>query len=373
MTDMSGTHEHNTNGNEGSGGQRCRFVRDGECIIQSLSMGVVAFDCDLKIVQANSKASELMGLGQSLDETLARGTDSNVWNNWAELLKPVITDGQTGEFEAVRYEIDGQKKLLNISCGPVRDTKTQEIIGGTAVVEEVTEKVSREHQMAQTERLAAVGRVAGKVAHELNNPLDGILRYINLAMRIVEAEKLEKPKEYLEHCRAGLLRMVRIIGELLEFSRSTYAPFEHIRVDEVVADAVKAMDPKSSQVDIQIERDCPDGMPKIRGDSLFQVFCNLIKNAIDAMEGRGKLRIGIRCHDDVLNVEFRDTGTGFDPSDSNKLFQPFFTTKTHGRGTGLGLAICKDIVEKYNGRITAENLAEGGSSFTIHLPTTAEI
>lgn len=222
--------------------------------------------------------------------------------------------------------------------------------------------------MAQTERLAAIGKVAGKVAHELNNPLDGILRYINLAIRIVDAENLEKPKEYLLHCRTGLQRMVQIIGELLEFSRSTYAPFENVRVDTVIADAVRAMEPKTSRVDIQIETNCPQGIPMIRGDSLFQVFCNLIKNAIDAMEGRGKLNIDIRCCDDVLTVDFRDTGPGFDPVHTEKLFQPFFTTKTHGRGTGLGLAICKDIVEKYNGRITAKNQPQGGCEFTVHLP-----
>jgi len=229
--------------------------------------------------------------------------------------------------------------------------------------------VYMEEQLANTERLAAVGKLASKVAHELNNPMDGILRYINLAIRIIEGENLEKPKEYLTQCRQGLMRMVQIVSELLEFSRGAHTPFESLRVEHIIEDAIKAMGPIIEASKVQILRDYAPGIPQIRSGNLFQVFCNLIKNALDAMPDGGKLSISTRLGaDNTAIVAFRDTGTGFVPENGELIFEPFFTTKDKGRGTGLGLAISRDIVERYHGRITAENAPGGGSIFTVHLP-----
>lgn len=339
-----------------------------ESMLDSLSAGVVAFDTELKIILANGPAGRLVELGSHIDQTLAKGTDSRIWGNWSKLLESVITDDSKSEYEAVKYELAGKRKLLHIVCTPLKDSTTGQSIGGAIVMEDVTEKVNIEHQLTQAERLAAVGKLASRVAHELNNPMDGVLRYINLTLRTVETEGMEKPVEYLQHCRTGLMRMTQIISELLEFSRSKYSAFENMPIEKVVADAVKAMEPKSKNVEITVVQCCPECVPKIGADSLFQVFCNLIKNAIDAMDGQGKLMIATDCRDDVLSIAFKDTGPGFAVEHIETIFKPFFTTKSHGKGTGLGLAICKDIVEKYDGRVTAENAPEGGSVFTVYLP-----
>jgi len=344
----------------------------GESIIESLCPGIVAFDLDLKIIQANSKARELIDVGECIDQSLAGGTEQNVWGNWTELLKSVISAEQKGDFKAVKYNFKGQKKLLHIVCTPLKETLTQKAIGGALVIEDITDKVDIEHQLAQAERLAAIGKVAGKVAHELNNPMDGILRYVNLALRVIDEGKLDKAKEYIRQSRCGLMHMVQIISELLEFSRNTYSAFESVAVDQVIEDAVKSMESSTGRVKISVIRDYTGDPPRVRGGSLFQVFCNLIKNSVDAMDRKGLLRITIRCSDGRLSVEFRDTGPGVLPENTEKIFEPFFTTKGRGRGTGLGLAICKDIIEKYDGMITAENAPEGGSIFTVRLPTAAE-
>ena len=112
----------------------------------------------------------------------------------------------------------------------------------------------------------------------------------------------------------------------------------------------------------------PQPLPLYRSDNLFQVFCNLIKNALDAMNDEGRLVITIQQVEQSLDIAFRDTGSGFPPEQAATIFQPFFTTKGFGRGTGLGLAICRDIVGKLRGRITATNNPEGGSTFTVSLP-----
>jgi len=102
---------------------------------------------------------------------------------------------------------------------------------------------------------------------------------------------------------------------------------------------------------------------------LFQVFCNLVKNALDAMPNGGELRISTSLvADDTIMIELHDTGTGLPPGSMEAIFEPFFTTKEGSKGTGLGLAVCRDIVESYHGRITAQNAPDGGSIFSVYLP-----
>ena len=236
------------------------------------------------------------------------------------------------------------------------------------------ETTNIQRQQADIERLAALGKLASKVAHELNNPMDGILRYINLAIRVLEQENLEKPKEYLIQCRLGLMRMVQIVSELLEFSRSTYMPLELAPIEQIIEDAIKTMDSKAEALNVRILRKYTPRMPKIKSGNLFQVFCNLTKNALDAMPNGGELRISSHLvADNTIMVEFRDTGEGLPTEKAEDIFEPFFTTKDKGKGIGLGLAICRDIIEHCHGRITAENAPDGGSIFTVYLPVGGNI
>ncbi len=375
---MAETSGKNTEGSEVTGGyppkeSRLRFSHLGESVVESLSVGVVGFDNELKVIEANSCAAKFIELGDYIDRSLANGTDLQIWGNWTEQLKEVISKNKSRDFDNVCYRTGDKERLFNIICTPLKDSETNDSIGGTVVIEDITERVSIQRQLANAERLAAVGKLASKVAHELNNPMDGILRYINLAMRIVEKEKLAKPQEYLKQCRTGLMRMVQIISELLEFSRGTYSDFEYINVENIIEEALKTMESQIHSANIRINRDYGSDMPPIRSGNLFQVFCNLIKNAIDAMVDGGELSIVTRLSKQKnLTIEFCDTGAGFAPKNMEAIFEPFFTTKERGKGTGLGLAICKDIIEKYYGKITAMNRPGGGSVFTVMLTLTGE-
>ena len=346
-----------------------RFGAVDAAVVRSLPIGVVAFDADLKIVRANPEAAKLIELDDYVDESLARGTDEKIWQGWTQQLRSAISTGQTAVFDDVGYTSSGKTRLLRILCSTVKDAATTRRFAGTIVIEDVTEQISLQRKLANTERLAAVGRHASKVAHELNNPLDGILRYINLAMRIVEQENLEKPIEYLAQCRRGLMRMVQIVSELLEFSRSTYSPMEYAKAEQIIEDAIKTLESRAEASGVLILRDYALGLPQIRSGNLFQVFCNLTKNALEAMPNGGQLRISTRlAADNTLVVEFHDTGTGLPPEDADVIFEPFFTTKSGDGGTGLGLAICRDIIESHSGRITAANAPDGGSIFAVYLP-----
>jgi len=346
---------------------------DSDTLLEMLPVGVVIFDCDLKIVSANAHARNIIQLQQYIDKSLA-GTASAGSSpvDWTGLLKESLAGGKTQRFENVRYTGNAETKLLRITCGPIPQPDPQDSLRAAMIIEDRTENANIRKRLADAEKLAAVGKLASKVAHELNNPMDGILRYLSLTMRIVETENLAKCKEYLERCRQGLMRMVRIVSDLLEFARTSYGAFEYVKIEEIIDDAARMMSAKAQASGVCIERKYTAAIGEIRSGSLFQVFCNLISNAIEAMPDSGTLTISTSLIDDeTACVEFRDTGTGFTPKDSEAIFQPFFSSKATGKGTGLGLAICKDIIERYPGRITAQANPQGGSIFKVFLPLTA--
>ncbi len=343
--------------------------RLAKSIIQTLPVGVVIFDLDLRIIEFNSKAKNLLDLGNYIDKSLAKCGDSprKMGLDWAQQIKSVLATGNTKSFDGVSYVSNGKVKLLRIVCTPIGKSKTQKNLGGSILIEDITEKVGIQKELTDAERLAAIGRHTSKIAHELSSPLDGILRYISLATRIVEQESLRKPKEYLDRCRQALLRMVQIVSELLEFSRSGYEPLERVNIEKIIEDAVKIIGAKAEASNIKISRNYTSGLPQIRTGNLFHIFCNIIKNAFEAMPQGGELHISTRlAKDNTVVAEFRDTGKGFATKNAEVMFEPFFTTKE--KGTGLGLAICRDIIDRYHGRITAENVPQGGSIFKVCLP-----
>jgi len=364
LNSNSAGEEARTNGKD-----TLEFGRLGRAIIESLPIAVIAFDRNLKIIEANTRAGELIDLRENVDESLAGGTDEKIWQNWTQQIRTAVLTGKAFSFDNVNYTRSGRTKLFRIACTPFKQAQTHENTGGVIAIEDITEKVGIERQLANAERLAAVGKLASKVAHELNNPLDGILRYINLAIRSAERNNMAKPLDYLMHCRRGLMRMVHITSELLEFSRRTYSAFEYTQIEQIIEESIRVMESRIGMANVRIQLSYATGLPKIRSGNLFQVFCNLIKNAIDVMPEGGSLTVSTtKAANNTAVIEFCDTGPGLPVEKAEAIFEPFFTTKTGGKGTGLGLAICKDIVEKYNGQITAQNAPDKGSIFRIYLP-----
>ncbi len=337
-------------------------------LFDALPLGVVLFDKDLSIKDLNSSAHHFFGNSRHIASALSDGYRGREKLKWDDILNEALTHTEPSIFENIPYSHDGRNYNLHIICTPLKDEKTNSLAGGTLVIEDITSKVGMENDLAAAERLAAVGKLAAKVAHELNNPLDGILRYINLALRLVDQDGPEQASQYLQESRKGLMRMVQIISELLEFSRSTFSAFEETEINKIVDDAVKSMESLAIKNQVDIHCDYSPSMPQIRSGNLFQVFCNLIKNAIDAMDQGGQVTIKTFCDDHNALIEIHDTGPGISEDLIERLFEPFFTTKDTGKGTGLGLAICKDIVERFNGKIDVNNRPEGGCVFTVTIP-----
>gem|GEM_PF-896458 len=232
-----------------------------------------------------------------------------------------------------------------------------------------------ERERGHAERLALVGRLAAGVAHEINNPLAFV--NANLGFVRLEAERLPEATRTevvlaLHEAERGVERIQAIVRDLRVFARKDREAPELCDVGEVVADAVLLA--RASAL-VPLECTVAPGLPPVRAVArhLSQVVLNLLVNAADALQALPPgspravhLRVSLQGKDVCVSVE--DTGAGLPEGAQELIFQPFFTTKPVGKGTGLGLALSREYVERYGGRLLAENRAEGGARFTMSLP-----
>jgi signal transduction histidine kinase len=340
-----------------------------ERVFESLPSGFVVFDKDLQVIRMNPAASDLLPDDKDLSKAISRLAAESTYEDWDAELRSVLTTGRSARFDVTVQSGGPQSDVcLSLVINPLRGSDTAEIIGGLLQVENVTSRISMERRLAVSERLAAVGKLAARVAHELNNPLDGILRYTNLAIRRASDGDDPKIAQYLEKAKSGIVRMSEILVALLEFSRSYPGTFEQATINKIVEDAMTAMEGRAREANVTVVCSFHQtDMPVVRGSSIFQIFCNLIKNAIDAMPNSGTLTITTVIIGPDVVVTFEDTGVGL-PKDMDKIFEPFFTTKEPGKGTGLGLAVCKELIEKYGGSITPRRRKPRGTAITVKIP-----
>lgn len=339
-----------------------------DMVLHHLPLGVVVFDRRGEIRVRNDAADIFLPAETSIVAALNGVALESGYEDWERELNAMMDERTERVFDCIAFRREGlDDRLMKLICVPIENQDKSAVVGGMLVLEEITSQISMEKRLAVSERLAAVGKLAARVAHELNNPLDGILRYISLTRRVLGGPQQSKADGYLEESKKGLMRMVRIVGELLEFSRSAQPALEVGNINTSIEDAIKSLTDRAGDQGVTLVTDFEEPMPTVRGSNLFQVFYNLIKNALDAMPDGGTLAISSSIEGRQIVLDFADTGPGL-PEEPEKVFEPFYTTKAVGQGTGLGLAICKDIVERYNGRLTGSNRQEGGALFVIRIP-----
>ena len=229
-------------------------------------------------------------------------------------------------------------------------------------------------QLLQAEKMSSLGKLAAGVAHQLNNPLGGITLFAKLILE--EYDLPDGAKEDLQRILKDAKRCRDTVKELLEFTRQTRHFMSPHDVNQALSRTLFLLENQALLHNIAIEKDLDASLPFALADiqQLNHLFMNIILNAVQAMEGKGKLMVQSCLLEDSQRVciKISDTGPGIPAEILPNIFEPFFTTKEEGEGTGLGLSLAYNIVEKHGGTIKAESRPEEGTTFIIELPVTTK-
>ncbi|HKZ81430.1 MAG TPA: ATP-binding protein [Pyrinomonadaceae bacterium] len=350
-----------------------------EAIIDSLPLSLYAIDRDFRIVawNRNRELGELgiprgSVLGRNIFEVLTRQKRGVLE---AEFLR-VFETGEITRMELETTTPNGDVKHWLINKIPMWIDDSGEVSHVITVGEDITERVEANRAVARAEKLAAVGRLAAGVVHEINNPLATISACAEaLESRVAEGafaacSALDDLREYLGLIRTEAFRCKTITNGLLDFSRARAAQHTPVILGEVFSSAARLLSHQSRGGRIEMRIHAPEDLAAVSGDAgqLQQAIIALATNAFDAMPDGGILKITARNEGRSVLVEVSDTGVGISAENIPKIFEPFFTTKEVGRGTGLGLAVCYGILTEHGGSLDVQSTVGVGTTFTISLP-----
>jgi two-component system NtrC family sensor kinase len=226
----------------------------------------------------------------------------------------------------------------------------------------------------RSDRLAMIGQLAAGVAHEINNPLASILLFSRLVAQQVPPNG--RVKENLDRIEKETKRCHSIVQSLLDFSRQHEPTVESVDINSLLDSTLKLFESQYLFHNIQVVKNCNPALRPIQADpsQLQQVLMNIIINAVDAMNGKGRLTLetGFSSEEGLIEISVTDTGCGIPSENISRVFDPFFTTKGVGHGTGLGLSVSYGIIQRHNGDISVSSSPGVGSTFTITLPVAEE-
>jgi two-component system NtrC family sensor kinase len=250
-----------------------------------------------------------------------------------------------------------------------------------ARVEDKTRDLKHAHQaVMQSEKMASIGKLAATVAHEINNPLAGILTYAKLLRKWLDrdgwdAKRRDEVRGSLELIESESRRCGEIVRNLLTFSRSSPMNLQWVDLNQVIDRCVRLVQHQTELSNVQLQPQMAEDLPQVQCDAaqIEQLLLALIMNAVDALPHGGNLWVRSRMVPEIgaVQLEVQDDGVGIPEDILPNLFEPFFTTKEKGHGVGLGLAISKGIVERHRGRIDVDSKPGQGTKFTISLPVDA--
>ena len=350
-----------------------------EAIVDSLPLSLYAIDREYRVVAWN-RNRELGELGIPRGSVLGK----NVFDVLTRQPRDVLEEEfervfESGEIERIEQETSTEKGDIRhwvISKIPMWADTTGTVSHVITVGEEITDRVQANRAVARAEKLAAVGRLAAGVVHEINNPLATISACAeSLEARVNEgafegSPALEDLRDYLGLIRSEAFRCKSITMGLLDFSRTRTS--DHVTIDlaDVIRSAARLLSHQRRNSAVEFRLEIASDLAYVSGDpgQLQQAIIALAANAIDAMmDHGGTLTISGRNESEKVVVEVSDTGIGIPPENLTKIFEPFFTTKEIGRGTGLGLAVCYGILTEHGGTLNVQSTVGTGTTFTITL------
>ena len=229
-----------------------------------------------------------------------------------------------------------------------------------------------QEQLIQAEKLTSLGQMAASIAHEVNNPLAGVLVYTQLLAKKIAGDNMSKEValDYLSKMESELTRSTGLIRNLLDFARQSPPALREVDLNNVVNRSLDLVAHSAELQHIEVIKEFNSSLPRLMVDfgQLQQICTNLIMNAIQAMPEGGRLTLRTSADNSQLKIEVQDTGCGISEENMRKLFTPFFTTKGKGKGVGLGLAVTYGIIQRHQGKIEVQSKEGEGTTFTIYLP-----
>jgi PAS domain S-box-containing protein len=342
-------------------------------IVDSSDDAIISKDLEGIITSWNASAARLFGYqpAEIIGRSVLTLIPPELHSEEPEILRRVTSGQRIEHFETRRRRKDGEIINISLTISPIRDT-TGRIIGISKIARDITERKLTEAALFESERMAAIGRMAATIAHEVNNPLEAIL---NLGYLLSRHPSLDPEAiNYAELLVTEVLRVSDITRRTLSFYRDTSNP-AHVDMTSILESVLNLHRPLLEQRSITVvTKFHPDALVWSRAGELRQVFTNLIVNAIDAMPTGGQLRISVTTSPlrDQVCVTVADNGPGIPAAIRTRIFEPFFSTKL-AKGTGLGLWISQGIIRKYGGSIrmrsTTAPAARAGTAFRVCLPT----
>jgi PAS domain S-box-containing protein len=340
-------------------------------IVDSSDDAIISKDLQGIITSWNGAAARLFGYTE--DEIVGRSVltliPPELHSEEPEILRKVSSGERIDHYETRRVCKDGTMRDISLTISPIRDMSGR-IIGISKIARDITDRKRTEEALIQSERLAAIGRMAAAIAHEVNNPLEAILNLVYLLSRNPSLD--EEAQGYTNLLLNEVVRVSEITKQTLSFYRDTSSSSE-IQITEVLESVLKLHRPVIERKSIRVFTDLQSSARMwARAADIRQVLTNLVINALDALPRGGELKVKASAlqNGHFLCVTIADNGTGIPGHLRDKVFEPFFSTK-NSKGTGLGLWVSQSIVRKYGGTIrlrTSTNGRRTGTVFRVCLP-----
>ncbi|HMC31300.1 MAG TPA: ATP-binding protein, partial [Candidatus Angelobacter sp.] len=342
-----------------------------ENIVESISVGVLAVDLEDRIESWNSQMEVMYAMPRSqvLGERLSEIFPASFVEEFYRVRQ------NPGIHNLYKFRMNtraGDTRIANVAIAPLV-TRKFNVIGRLIIVDDITERMELESQLSQAEKLSSIGLLAAGVAHEVNTPLAVISSYAQMLSKQIDGDAKLGP--LLEKITRQTFRASEIVNNLLNFSRTSATEFNAVDLNKIISETLTLLEHQLKTSHIRVDARLYQGLPLIHGNSgkLQQVFLNLFLNAKDAMAGKGGTLSIATNNGDAVQVIISDSRTGIEPEHINKIYDPFFTTKTspregQSRGTGLGLSVTYGIIQEHAGKIRVDSQPGQGTRFLLEFP-----
>ena len=345
-----------------------RLKEFNENIVESINVGILAIDLNDRIESWNAQMEAMYALSRA--EAIGQPLGSVFPSEFIEAIEGFRND--PGVHHLYKFRLTtraGEQRTANIAIAPLlsRDFVP---VGRIVLVDDITERVTLESQLAQADKLSSIGLLAAGVAHEINTPLAVISSYAQMLAKQLRGDARLGP--VLDKITQQSFRAAEIANGLLNFSRTSTTEFRSTDLNQVIRDTISLLEHQFKTAQIMLDVDLIDELPPIYGNpgKLQQVFLNLLLNAKDAMPGGGRLRVATLANSHVEAL-VTDSGSGIAPEHLKRIYDPFFTTKNRPgdkRGTGLGLSVSYGIIQEHAGKIHVESAVGSGTTFHLEFP-----